>query len=431
MASAAPTAASPAPAAPGTSSAGGGWKMQFPGNLTWSNAALATKGMAPYGAVAMNDIDDVCRRLAQRQSEPDAWREEWTALGARLEQRGLEAQASGRIRSGGRLLLRAGMYYFTGERFVPPGDAKRRLGADALRCQQQGLLSLYPSIERVEVPYRHDVPELAAPLDTTLPALLMKAKSSDGRPAPTVVVFDGMDNCKEMSVLFCGLEFAERGWNTLAIDGPGQGESLRLRGLYARHDYESAGRAALDYLLTRPEVAPHAVVILGYSFGGYYAARIAAFEPRYAAGVAFAALHWDLAGFQREVLRKQQDNPHSTAQSTFHFPWIMGCLGDPEAAIRKAERFSLQDVAHRVRMPFLVAHGADDKVVPVAAAQALYDALGSTQRSLKVFATEEGGSFHVSVDDRQIGVDHVADWIGSTLAGRGIDGRVPASNADH
>jgi len=30
----------------------------------------------------------------------------------------------------------------------------------------------------------------------------------------------------------------------------------------------------------------------GYSFGGYYAARIAAFEKRYAAGVAFSALHW-------------------------------------------------------------------------------------------------------------------------------------------
>ena len=104
-----------------------------------------------------------------------------------------------------------------------------------------------------------------------------------------------MDNCKEMSVLFCGLEFAARGWNTLAIDGPGQGESLRLRELYARHDYEVAGSAALDFVLQRADVDPAAVVVMGYSFGGYYAARVAAFEKRYAAGVAFAALHWDLA----------------------------------------------------------------------------------------------------------------------------------------
>jgi pimeloyl-ACP methyl ester carboxylesterase len=85
-----------------------------------------------------------------------------------------------------------------------------------------------------------------------------------------------MDNCKEMSVLFCGLEFAARGWNTLAIDGPGQGESLRLRDLYARHDYEVAGSAALDFVCARADVDPQAVVVMGYSFGGYYAARVAA-----------------------------------------------------------------------------------------------------------------------------------------------------------
>jgi len=35
----------------------------------------------------------------------------------------------------------------------------------------------------------------------TLPAYFMRALGAKGR-APTVVLFDGMDNCKEMSVLF-------------------------------------------------------------------------------------------------------------------------------------------------------------------------------------------------------------------------------------
>ena len=39
---------------------------------------------------------------------------------------------------------------------------------------------------------------------------------------------------------------------------------------------------------TRP--LPSLLVVMGYSFGGYYAGRVAAFEKRYAAGVAFAAL---------------------------------------------------------------------------------------------------------------------------------------------
>ena len=65
-----------------------GWVEEFPGNFAWSNAALVTKGMAPYGAVALREIDDACARLRERQAEPDAWREEWCALGARVEKLG-------------------------------------------------------------------------------------------------------------------------------------------------------------------------------------------------------------------------------------------------------------------------------------------------------------------------------------------------------
>jgi hypothetical protein len=59
------------------------WIDHFPGNFMWSNATLVTKGMAPYGAVALGEIDEVCKRLRKRQSEPHAWWEEWGALGAR------------------------------------------------------------------------------------------------------------------------------------------------------------------------------------------------------------------------------------------------------------------------------------------------------------------------------------------------------------
>ena len=259
-------------------------------------------------------------------------------------------------------------------------------------------------MEFVEVPYE----------GTTLPALFLKAPGVPGR-APTVVVFDGMDNCKEMSVLFAGLEFAARGWHTLAIDGPGQGESLRLRELYARHDYEVPGTAAYDFVAARPDVDPRRVVVMGYSFGGGYAARIAAFETRYAAGVAFAALHWDLAGWQREIKRRQDADPMTTAQSTFHFRWIMGCLDDADAAIAKAEKFSLADVAPKITMPFLIVHAEEDRVVPVASAHKLYEAIGSPRKHLKIFTRADGSTYHAQADNRQVGVDYIADWIGSTL----------------
>ena len=383
--------------------AGKTWISEFPGNFVWSNAALVTKSMAPYGAVALGEIDEVCERLRPRRSEPDAWREEWCAMGQRLEGVAAAADAEGRQMTAGNYYLRAGMYYFTGERFVPPGEEKTRIGKKALECQHAGLRRRHPNIEFVEVSYER----------TTLPALFMKAPGVSGR-APTLVMFDGMDNCKEMSVLFAGLELAARGMHTLAIDGPGQGESLRLRGLSSRHDYEVPGAAAYDYVAARPDVDSSRVVAMGYSFGGYYAARIAAFEHRYAAGVAFAALHWDLAAWQREIKRRHDSDPKTTAQSTFHFPWVMGCP-DMEAAIEKAKSFSLAGVAERIACPFLIVHAEDDRVVPVASAHALYAAVGSPRKHLKILTAADGGTYHAQADNRQVGVDYIADWIGATL----------------
>ena len=381
----------------------GTWIEQFPGNFVWSNAALVTKGMAPYGAVALGEIDEVCERLKSRQAEPDAWREEWCLMGARLEKVAEQAAADGRQLTAGNYYLRAGMYYFTGERFVEPGEQKRAIGRKALQCQQAGLERRYPNLERVEVAYEN----------TTLPALFMKASGARGR-APTIVLFNGMDNCKEMSVLFAGLEFAARGWNTLAIDGPGQGESLRLRGLHARHDYEVPGKSAYDYVAARREVDPGKVVIMGYSFGGYYAARIAAREKRYVAGVAFAALHWDLAAWQAEIKRRHETDSKNTAQSNFHFRWVMGC-DTADGAIVKAKGFSLAGIAEKISCPFLIVHAEDDKVVPVASAHKLYGAIGSKRKTLRILTVEDGGTYHAQADNRQVGVDYIADWISANI----------------
>src|SRR6266853_1557783 len=308
----------------------GSWIDQFPGNFMWSNATLVCKGMAPYGAVAVGEIDRVAERLAARGiGDPDAWWQEWCAMAERNEKLADAAAAEGRDLTAGDHYLRAGNYYYTGERFVPPGEKKLDIYRKALRCCREGLKSRHPEIEFVEVPYE----------GKTLPAYFLRAREATGR-APTVVLFDGMDNCKEMSVLFAGLEFARRGMNTLAIDGPGQGEALRLRKIYARHDYEVPGTAAYDFVAKRPDVDVKRVIIMGYSFGGYYAPRVAAFERRYAACVCLGALHWDLHAWQSRIKRKHETDPRTTPQSSFHFRWIMGAE-NIDAAIERAERFSL------------------------------------------------------------------------------------------
>jgi len=225
-----------------------------------------------------------------------------------------------------------------------------------------------------------------------------------------VVVFDGMDNCKEMSVLFAGLEFAARGWNTLAIDGPGQGESLRLRGSMPLR-LRNPRHGGLRIRRRAAEVDPQRVVIMGYSFGGYYAARIAAFEKRYCAGVAMSALHWDLAAW-REVKRRHETDPKTTPQSSFHFRWIMGA----RTSTRRSSGPTLLARGSRAqdRLPVSRRARRGRQGGAVASAHKLFDAIGASRKSLRILTR---GREHVSCASRQPAsrIDCIADWIVANL----------------
>src|SRR3954462_12372813 len=75
------------------------WAVHFPGNLRWSNAMQIVKGMAPYGAVALEEVDRIGDRLKAREQESDpdsAWKQEWAAMADRVAQVADTAAADGR-----------------------------------------------------------------------------------------------------------------------------------------------------------------------------------------------------------------------------------------------------------------------------------------------------------------------------------------------
>jgi hypothetical protein len=73
----------------------------------------------------------------------------------------------------------------------------------------------------------------------------------------------------------------------------------------------------------------------------------------------------------------------------------------------------------RIKVPFLVTHGAHDRQINVAYAHQSYEQLtNSPNRKLRIFTSREGGVEHVGADNMSFGTDFIADWFAETLGGR-------------
>ena len=88
-----------------------------------------------------------------------------------------------------------------------------------------------------------------------------------------------------------------------------------------------------------------------------------------------------------------------------------------DAALKKLEPFRLDGVVQKMRCPFLIVHGADDEQIPLKDAQALYDASGSADKTLRVFTAEEGGAQHCQRDYLSLGTAVMWNWLEDKLLG--------------
>lgn len=261
-------------------------------------------------------------------------------------------------------------------------------------------------ITRVAIPYE----------GTSLPAYFSAAPATDDGPAPVIVLVNGLDSTKEhMYSSGHWAELAARGISCLMLDQPGTGEALRLQGLTARIDAEAWGSAAVDWLLARPDVDPARIGITGWSLGGYYAPRAAAFEKRFALVVAWGANH-DWGKVQRRRLEREGERP--VPHYWEHVLWVWGHT-DLQEFISFADDVNLDGVVEQINVPFLIAHGAGDRQIPLEYAHRSYDqAVNSPRRELRIFTAEEGASEHIGLDHLPHVSVFIADWVADTFAGR-------------
>ena len=152
------------------------------------------------------------------------------------------------------------------------------------------------------------------------------------------------------------------------MDGPGNGESIRFRGLPLIAETERYATAAYDYLAGRKEVDPKRIGVMAISLGGYYAPRAAALEPRFACCIAWGA-QWDYyETWRRRFELLDNGTLPSLSVPPEHLMWIFG-VNSRDAAMKKLEGFRLDGIVQKMQCPFLLTHGAGDEQIPLAIAR--------------------------------------------------------------
>ena len=353
----------------------------------------------------VNEIDRACQAVVVHNGIPEvgSWFDAWTGL-ARL----LIGQAEADEAKGGRISAahkhrRAAVYYAMAERYIPHTDPRKAMAYDGVRSEFRKHVSLSGEpVEFVEVPYAAG----------SLPALFVPAGTSG--QAPAVIFVDGFDLYKELVYLRMNSDAARaRGMALLIVDTPGVGEALRLRGMTTRYDTEVPVAACVDYLESRKDADPQRIGLIGLSLGGYYGPRAAAYEKRIKCCVAWGAM-WD-AGRQFRVNHEKRAKSNLSAPDS-QLLWVTG-QPSQEAALEFMRNFTLEGVADKITVPFLVVHGEKDHLVPLDDAKRSVEAAVNSPRAQLVITTAEfGGEGHCTMDGMQTGVDLIYDWLAENLA---------------
>lgn len=378
----------------------------YPGSYRWSAEMMVILSTAPYGGAELSEVDRIGRSLRDRVGDDEAWFAAWRDGADMLRKRAEAMEAKSHRLTAASNYLRANFYYQSADHFRQPKDEKAlSVFKESLACFRKfAALNDRPKIEVVELPFKGG----------SFPAYFVHAVNSDRKRNPCVVRFGGFDTQKEMQYLRGTPELVRRGVSYLLVDGPGQGESIRFRNMHLRHDFEIAGSAAFDYLLTRDDVDPDRIGILAMSLGGYYAPRIAAMDQRYKACIAWGAI-WDYHATW--VKRLERIKQAALPVPADHLLWACG-VDNYDDALKKIEGFKLDGVAQKVKCPFLLMHGAADAQVSIPEAQKLFDSIGSKDKTFRVFTEEEGGAQHCQRDYLTLAVDTIADWVDEHLNNR-------------
>lgn len=383
---------------------------------------LRTIGSAPYGGADIGEALATARTI--HGTDLDGWFRAWNALADRVSSLATEAEAAGMSETARLAYWRASSYYRTaGVMLIAEPLDPRLVESSHLQTAtfQRGAALMEQPPEIIEIPFE----------DTTLPGYFFAVDDSE-RSRATVILTGGYDSTKEEGYFYNAAAALSRGYNALVFDGPGQGAVLVDQGVPLRADWENVVTPVVDYAITRPDVDPARVALIGPSLGAHLAPRAASAEHRLAACIAdcgvfdmyasflsrlpgplrsgFEAGHHTAVSAVREMLDHLAKQP--TAGWSLRRGMLVHGVGTPLEYVEAMKPFSLVGRAGAIQCPTFVCNGENDDISSTA--PELVAAL-TCPTEFVTFTAAEGAGDHCELGARTLFHARAFDWLDALL----------------
>lgn len=362
----------------------------------WMKQRLASR-FHPMNALAVDEGPSLIDGVPGLDGE--SWGVYWGGLGDDARRLADEARARGQRDSAAALYLKASGLYFMGRFPCPNHPAKVRCAVAERETYIAASLYWAEPIERVEIPFAGREGEGGAVI-----ALVRRPRGVE--TPPVVIMWGGVDACKEQMTAAVDALLAQ-GVATVAIDNAGTGESP-VRGV---PDAERQFIRVMDWVRSRSDWQGEKVGLLGRSFGGYWATKLAHLLPDRISG----AVNW--GGGAHHMFQ-----PGWIAASRYPDSYLMelvetrslmlGAKNDDEY-IAYFKRLSLLDqgLLEQRSAPLLLVNGKEDKQCPVADIHLLLD--HGSPKTVRLFP---GG--HMGLGPKTLPT--IVEWLARQVSGQGV-----------
>ncbi|MBE9505756.1 MAG: alpha/beta fold hydrolase, partial [Chloroflexi bacterium] len=304
-------------------------------------------------------------------------------------------------------LTNAAFYYRAAEFYTSRDDPDKERLYDRF-------VELFYEVFRDEGIERFTVPYDGAFLPT------MRVSPAGGEKRSTIVMHGGFDSFIEEFYSWMRY-FADRGYEVIAFEGPGQGGARRKYGLPLDYRWELPTGAVLDYFGLKD------VTLLGISMGGYLCLRAAALDTRIrrviASAIAYDYMQFQnaaaqllgrlffqyLRGFSNWAARKkmEKDEMHRWAIGNLMF---MADKKTPMEAMDVVLQLSARNLhSELVQQDVLILTGCEDHFIPLKMHDMQVNALVNAKSVTgRVFTREEQAQNHCQIGNIGLALDFMA-----------------------